>query len=89
MLAWAVREAVTNVVRHSAAADGRHPDEPGRDEAAIEVVDDGRRTRGAPSPTGRHGLRGLRERWPRRRAARGRAWPAGGYGWSAGPRRAG
>jgi two-component system sensor histidine kinase DesK len=59
VLAWTVREGVTNVIRHSRAkrcdirvsrADGR---------ISLEVVDDGR---GAVSGSGGSGLRGLEER---------------------------
>ncbi|HYY11722.1 MAG TPA: histidine kinase, partial [Kineosporiaceae bacterium] len=60
LLAWAVREGVTNAVRHSAArhvwlrldADG------------VEVTDDGRGPAGSPEPDGvpGNGIAGLRER---------------------------
>ena len=67
VLAWAVREGVTNVVKHSRA---RHCTirlgaEPGR--ASVEVVDDGHgvvpaEAEGAPAATGGSGLPGLLER---------------------------
>ena len=55
VLAWALREAVTNVVRHSAATTCRVELEP----AALTVRDDGRGMRGRGEG---NGLRGLRER---------------------------
>ncbi len=58
LFGWAVREGVTNVVRHSGArrcAVRLSPD-------AVEIVDDGRGPGpGSPDPSG-HGLAGLRER---------------------------
>lgn len=63
VLAWAVREAVTNVVRHSAAHSAAIRTCRVGDEAAIEVVDDGRASTSAGGPElGGTGLRGLRER---------------------------
>jgi two-component system sensor histidine kinase DesK len=56
LFGWVVREAVTNVVRHSRATHVRialGPD-------FVEVVDDGRG--GLPGPGPGYGLRGLRER---------------------------
>jgi two-component system sensor histidine kinase DesK len=55
LFGWVVREAVTNVVRHSRAEHVRIS--LGRD--YVEVQDDGRGTGG---PSGGNGLRGLRER---------------------------
>jgi two-component system, NarL family, sensor histidine kinase DesK len=55
VLAWALREAVTNVVRHSAASTCIVELEP----AALTVRDDGRGMRGRGEG---NGLRGLRER---------------------------
>jgi two-component system sensor histidine kinase DesK len=55
VLAWALREAVTNVVRHSAAQKCSVELGP----ALLEVRDDGRGLRGSGEG---HGLRGLRER---------------------------
>jgi two-component system sensor histidine kinase DesK len=57
LFGWTVREAVTNVVRHSGA---RHC-EIRVDPTAVEVRDDGRGPSGATAATG-HGLDGLRER---------------------------
>jgi two-component system sensor histidine kinase DesK len=63
VLAWAVREAVTNVVRHSAASHATIRTSRRGTEAALEVVDDG-----APEPARSGlagvgtGLQGLRER---------------------------
>jgi two-component system, NarL family, sensor histidine kinase DesK len=57
LFGWAVREGVTNVVRHSGARHCTIRIDPDR----VEVVDDGRGP--APGPAGGgHGLRGLRER---------------------------
>jgi len=57
-LALAMREAVTNVVRHARATVCRVRCERRGDELRLEVIDDGRG--GTPSPG--NGLRGLRER---------------------------
>jgi two-component system sensor histidine kinase DesK len=66
VLAWAVREAVTNVVRHSGARHAAiHTSRPMTTEAAIEVVDDGGDTVAAEAVvpgTDGTGLRGLRYR---------------------------
>ncbi len=82
VLAWAVREAVTNVVRHSAAREAAIRTSRDRDEASVEVIDDGAAAPLAapePDPDGT-GLRGLRERLAvvggRLEAGPG---PAGGY----------
>ena len=58
VLAWAVREGTTNVIRHSGAATCRIAVLPGAQVASAEIVDDGR---GASGGIG-HGLAGLRER---------------------------
>jgi two-component system sensor histidine kinase DesK len=61
LLGWAVREGVTNVVRHSGARHCRIV----VSGSAVEVVDDGRGPAewGSPSPVaGGNGLSGLRER---------------------------
>jgi two-component system sensor histidine kinase DesK len=62
LLGWAVREGVTNVLRHSAARSARIRvlREPAR--VAVEIVDDGAGTRGPALPNGGSGLPGLRER---------------------------
>jgi two-component system sensor histidine kinase DesK len=58
LFGWAVREGVTNVVRHSGA---RHCSvRVGRD--SVEVLDDGHGPADAESPSEGHGFRGLRER---------------------------
>jgi two-component system sensor histidine kinase DesK len=61
LLAWAVREGATNVIRHSAAArcDIRLVVQP--ELAALEVSDDGA-GRAGPQRSGGHGLAGLAER---------------------------
>jgi two-component system sensor histidine kinase DesK len=61
VLGWAVREGVTNVLRHSEAASARIRVTADDDECAVEVVDDGL---GHEPPGGRpgNGLAGLRER---------------------------
>jgi two-component system sensor histidine kinase DesK len=65
VLAWAVREAVTNVVRHSGARHAAiHTSRPMTTEAAIEVVDDGADGLAVAVVQGTDGtgLRGLRDR---------------------------
>ncbi|OZC56744.1 histidine kinase [Rhodococcus sp. 06-621-2] len=57
LFGWTVREAVTNVIRHSGARQCAVVVEPGR----IEISDDGVGTSGSISDDG-HGLRGLAER---------------------------
>ncbi|SBT45626.1 sensor histidine kinase [Micromonospora auratinigra] len=57
LFGWAVREGVTNVVRHSGARRCEIRVEP----TAVEVRDDGRGPAGESDPAG-HGLVGLRER---------------------------
>ena len=65
VLAWAVREGATNVIRHSAAKNCTIRITPGLANATVEVIDDGR---GAGEPLAAdgvrdgHGLEGLRER---------------------------
>ena len=67
VLAWAVREAVTNVVRHSAARTAAIRTRRDGDEASIEVVDDGRAASDVTFEpnAGGTGLRGLTERLER------------------------
>jgi len=57
--AWILREAVTNVIRHSRAARCSIRLTRAADEALLEVVDDGT---SAPATAPGNGLRGLRER---------------------------
>jgi two-component system sensor histidine kinase DesK len=59
VLAWAVREGTTNIVRHSDARSCRIAVRPGLVDVSAEVVDDGDAT--GPAGTG-NGLAGLRER---------------------------
>ncbi|WP_188522125.1 sensor histidine kinase [Isoptericola cucumis] len=63
-LAWVVREAVTNIVRHSAATECRIDLEPGEREMVLRVSNDGARTGvdGVAGLGGGSGLAGLRER---------------------------
>jgi len=63
VLAWAVREAVTNMVRHSAAHHGSITTARRGSTAEIEVTDDGRPPPASSKPGS--GLRGLRERLER------------------------
>jgi two-component system, NarL family, sensor histidine kinase DesK len=58
VLAWAVREGTTNVIRHSGAGSCRIAVSPGPAEASAEIIDDGN---GGAGGSG-HGLDGLRER---------------------------
>lgn len=64
VLAWAVREAVTNMVRHSGARHGTIRTARRGELAELEVVDDGRpiEAPGDVPGVGGSGLRGLRER---------------------------
>jgi two-component system, NarL family, sensor histidine kinase DesK len=67
VLAWTVREAATNVIRHSGASNSAIRVVPALHQASVEVLDDGR---GADELTSRgSGLAGLEERL---RAAGGR-----------------
>jgi two-component system sensor histidine kinase DesK len=59
VLAWAVREGTTNIVRHSDARSCRIAVRPGLVDVSAEVVDDGDAS--GPPGTG-NGLAGLRER---------------------------
>jgi two-component system, NarL family, sensor histidine kinase DesK len=60
VLAWTVREAATNVIRHSGARHSTIRLVPALDHAAVEITDDGRGVNG--SQGGGTGLHGLRER---------------------------
>ncbi len=59
VLAWAVREGATNVIRHSAARRAAIRVVPGLATASVEIADDGSATPGGEPG---HGLDGLRER---------------------------
>ncbi|MEU6532021.1 sensor histidine kinase [Streptomyces sp. NPDC046928] len=61
LLGWVVREAATNVVRHSGASRCEIAVTGDGERARLTVTDDGRGT-GHPRPTGGTGLRGLTER---------------------------
>jgi len=61
VLAWCLREAVTNVIRHSRARHCRIRLTERAGELALEVTDDGRGFTSQDSPTG-SGLRGVSER---------------------------
>ena len=90
VLAWAVREGATNVIRHSGASHCSVTIRAGVGDAAVEVVDDGSGVDGglltadagdaADGDGGGNGLAGLRERAA---SVRGRidagAAPGGGY----------
>ncbi len=64
LLGWAVREGVTNVIRHSGAAHCDITVRADGDRAVLEVRDDGAGASGrhGPGAHGGHGLRGLSER---------------------------
>jgi two-component system sensor histidine kinase DesK len=87
VLAWAVREGATNVIRHSGASHCRVRVRAGLQDAAVEVLDDGGGTAvaaslaaGAPTGEAGNGLAGLTER---AEGLRGRieagALPNGGF----------
>jgi two-component system sensor histidine kinase DesK len=61
VLAWAVREGTTNVIRHSGSRNCWIRIGGGESDAALEILDDGG-AGGAGAPAGGSGLRGLRER---------------------------
>jgi two-component system sensor histidine kinase DesK len=63
LLAWSVREGITNVLRHSGARHCRISIRPEAGGVILEILDDGRGAAAAPQPGGGgSGLRGLRER---------------------------
>ena len=63
VLAWTVREAATNVIRHSGARHSAIRVVPALGEATVEVVDDGEGLHGAAATNGAgHGLAGLEAR---------------------------
>jgi two-component system sensor histidine kinase DesK len=79
VLAWAVREGATNVIRHSGARRCQVRVHAGLSDAAVEVVDDGGGSASSEADPG-HGLAGLTER---AESLRGRieagALPGGGF----------
>jgi len=78
VLAWAVREGTTNVIRHSHASHCEIRVSADAERAALEIEDDGRAT-AAPS-SGGSGLDGLRERAQRLRGTlEAGARPDGGF----------
>jgi two-component system sensor histidine kinase DesK len=78
VLAWAVREGTTNVIRHSQARHCEIRIRADDESAALEIDDDGRAAP-APSPGG-SGLEGLRERAQRVRGTlEAGARPEGGF----------
>jgi two-component system sensor histidine kinase DesK len=62
VLAWAVREGATNVIRHSGASRCSVRVVVGLAEASVEVADDGGGAVGGGASLPGHGLAGLRER---------------------------
>jgi two-component system sensor histidine kinase DesK len=84
VLAWAVREGATNVIRHSGATHCKLTISSGATGAALEVVDDGSGpTAEGVNGNGDHGGHGLEGLVERARALKGRveagAGPGGGY----------
>jgi two-component system sensor histidine kinase DesK len=79
VLAWAVREGTTNVIRHSGARHCEIRVHAGISDAGVEIVDDGRSARDAPLVTAGSGLSGLEER-VRMRAGRLEVEPRPGGG---------
>jgi two-component system sensor histidine kinase DesK len=78
VLAWAVREGTTNVIRHSGARHCAIRVHAGLGDAGVEIVDDG--ARAEPAGDGGSGLAGLRERVARRHGALEAARrPEGGF----------
>jgi two-component system sensor histidine kinase DesK len=78
VLAWAVREGTTNVIRHSQASHCEIRIRADRESAALEIDDDGRPA--AAPGTGGSGLDGLRERAQRVRGTlEAGARPGGGF----------
>ena len=70
VLAWAVREGATNVIRHSGATHCQVRVRAGLDDAVVEVVDDGEGpacARGEAGEVTGHGIAGLGERAERLR----------------------
>ena len=67
LLAWAVREGATNVIRHSGARHCSVRITAGLDGAGVEVLDDGRAVAAGGNGHGGHGLAGLKQRVERMR----------------------
>ena len=79
VLAWAVREGTTNVIRHSQARHCEIRIRADDESAALEIDDDGARGRRRPA-VGGSGLEGLRERAQRVRGTlEAGARPEGGF----------
>ena len=77
MLAWAVREGTTNVIRHSRAQHCVIRIDADREHAAVEIEDDGSSKAAGVAGSG---LSGLRERAQRLRGElEAGARPEGGY----------
>ncbi|HEX4106652.1 MAG TPA: histidine kinase [Solirubrobacteraceae bacterium] len=55
-LAWAVREATTNAIRHSGARHAWISVRPDGEDVVVEIADDGRGSSGASGGSGLHGL---------------------------------
>jgi two-component system sensor histidine kinase DesK len=88
VLAWAVREGATNVIRHSGARHCQVTISAGLADAVVEVLDDGSGVDGATGPAGvrvngqsGHGIAGLAERAERLRGRieAGRLPEGGGF----------
>lgn len=62
VLAMCLKEAVTNVVKHSGASDCWIKIEPQKTGYAVQIRDNGRTLKEPPTEAGGHGLRGMRER---------------------------
>ncbi len=62
VLSMCIKEAVTNVVKHSGASQCRIQIEPSRTELAIRVSDNGNGLNGANLNYKGHGVQGMRER---------------------------
>jgi two-component system, NarL family, sensor histidine kinase DesK len=80
VLAWAVREGTTNVIRHSGARHCAIRVHAGLSDAGVEIVDDGAPPAGDDAAGGGSGLAGLRERVARRHGSLEAARrPEGGF----------
>jgi two-component system sensor histidine kinase DesK len=80
VLAWAVREGATNVIRHSGASRCQVRVLAGLADAEVEVVDDGRGRSSENGDEGGNGLSGLRQRAERLRGRiEAEPLPGGGF----------